>query len=194
MQTVEYDRERLILLLKERFEDRNITPYNITLWTLSHRFLKLSDAFCLLSNSGNILSAQHLLRPMFDCIMRLFAVSYFDEYNISERIMEGAKLSKIKVPNLWPEKFGKAKEVSLTDANIRELMQRTGLYKGIDIFYQNTSEYIHFSQQHYYDLFRSEDSFTIGGVDTVLHEPLIKEAVSDFNFLQRAFEGTISLC
>lgn len=108
--------------------------------------------------------------------------------------MNGAKLSEIRIPNIWPELFGKAKDVRLTEANIRELMQGTGLYKGIDIFYKNASEYIHFSQQHYYDLSRSEDSFTIGGVDTVLHEPLIKKAIDDFNFLQRAFEGTISLC
>lgn len=195
MQTVDYNREEILSLLEERFSGRNLTTYNVAMLTLSHRFLKLSDAFCLLSNSGNILSAQHLLRPMFDCIMRLFTFSLLDEYyNISERVMHGEKFSKIKVTNIWPELFKNKKEISLSDMNIRRIMQGTGYYKGIDNFYNNTSEYIHFSLKHYYDLVRSVDSFRIGGADTVLHEPIVKEAVFDFNFLQNAFKGTISLC
>lgn len=195
MSSVEYDRGKILLLLKERFDRSKLTPYNITVWTLTHRFIKLSDGFCLLSNSGNILAALHLLRPMFDCIMRLFAIQLSDDaHDISEAFLYGDAMSDVKIKNRWPTRFGDDEEIRLLDNRVLWLMDHSGWYRNMDSFYKKASKYIHFSQLHYASLFRNVESFSIGGYDTELSEPIIKDAVEDFNFLQDTFINTLRYC
>lgn len=187
MEEFAYDREKIISTAQERLEGLPATPLLVFNTSIIHRFIKLSDAFCLLVEEGNVESAQQLLRLMLDCIMKLFAVNAIEDPNtLCEKVIFGrCQFSDVPVTALLKTKVPVTR---LYDSDILSLMKESGWFPGIGEFYGKLSSLIHASYYHAIHLIaENPKEFRIGGNGASSFEALLRDAVEDFNRIQSTF-------
>lgn len=187
-----YDRERLLLISKDRFSGRNATPLLLMETAILHRFLKLSDAYCLLVQNHNIESAQQLLRLLMDCVMRLFIINVVDDPNdlCRQIIQEKMQMSRIDTTISW----SRNKVSRLSDKNILKLMEESGMFVGMGNLYGDLSALIHTSYYHIAHLVSdAEGEFCIGGDKCSNYAPVVESSNSDFLLIQDMFYKVLLL-
>ncbi len=106
-------------------------------FSIVHRAIELNRGFKTLSDSNNWITAINLLRLQADNCMRLFALSLVqDRLDFYERIQNGEHIRNIK----------DAEGNKMTDLYLFQKLDN--LYPGFRLLYENTSGFIHFSNEH----------------------------------------------
>lgn len=106
-------------------------------FSIVHRAIELNRGFKTLSDSNNWITAINLLRLQADNCMRLFALSLVqDRLDFYERIQKGEHIRNIK----------DAEGNKMTDLYLSQKLDN--LYPGFRLLYENTSGFIHFSNEH----------------------------------------------
>ncbi|CAM3244634.1 hypothetical protein [Empedobacter stercoris] len=106
-------------------------------FSIVHRAIELNRGFKTLSESNNWITAINLLRLQADNCMRLFALSLVqDRLDFYERIQNGEHIRNIK----------DAEGNKMTDLYLSQKLDN--LYPGFRLLYENTSGFIHFSNEH----------------------------------------------
>ncbi len=106
-------------------------------FSIVHRAIELNRGFKTLSDSNNWIAAINLLRLQADNCMRLFALSLVqDRLDFYERIQNGEHIRNIK----------DAEGNKMTDLYLSQKLDN--LYPGFRLLYENTSGFIHFSNEH----------------------------------------------
>lgn len=106
-------------------------------FSIVHRAIELNRGFKTLSDSNNWITAINLLRLQADNCMRLFALSLVqDRLDFYERIQNGEHIRNIK----------DVEGNKMTDLYLSQKLDN--LYTGFRLLYENTSGFIHFSNEH----------------------------------------------
>ena len=182
-----YDRMALLEAFKNQIDGRDLSPVLVFETSLTHRFVKLSEAFCQLMEDKNIESAQHLLRPLFDCIMYLFVVNAVDDPDTLCRkaIDANIQLSDIMVTAAF---YNNGKEFGLKERNIIRMMDNSGLFKGMETFYGKLSAQLHTSFYHILHLYANGAGIIrIGGDVAASYKPLVEDTLEDFDLIQSMY-------
>lgn len=148
-----------------------------------HRFVKLSDAFCLLLKNDNLETAHQLLRLLLDCQMKLFVINTSEKpYELCDSLLNFIEMNKLE-----------ERGIKLTDHAIIQLMVESGWYKGVDEMYKDLSRAIHYSYKHIIHLIgdMKNNEMCIGGSLLMEFTPLLDKSLSDFKLLQSWFIGTL---
>ncbi len=105
--------------------------------TINNRAIALLNGFITLGEANNFISAVPLIRMQVDNSLRFFATTLVSDYNdFFSKYLGGTKIGKIK----------DAKGNLLTDSYLAR--QLDIYFPGIHKLYQNTSGYIHLSNEH----------------------------------------------
>ena len=106
-------------------------------FSIVHRAIELNRGFKVLAESNNWITAINLLRLQADNCMRLFALGLVrDRIDFYNRIQNGEHVRNIK--------DGEGNK--MTDLYLSEKLNN--LYPGFRLLYENTSGFIHFSNEH----------------------------------------------
>jgi len=105
--------------------------------TVNNRAIALINGFVTLSESNNYISAVPLIRMQVDNALRFYAATLVADYNdFFDKYLSGMKIADIK------DHRGK----NLTDNYLAKELEKH--FPGIYALYQNTSGYIHLSNEH----------------------------------------------
>lgn len=111
-------------------------PSHLT-FSIVHRAIELNRAFKTLAESNNWITAINLLRLQADNCMRLFALSLVeDRLDFYNRIQNGEHIRNIK----------DAENNKMTDLYLSQKLDN--IYPGFRLLYENTSGFVHFSNEH----------------------------------------------
>lgn len=188
-----YDKIRLIRLAQDHFLGRNMSAYLAMELSILHRFLKLSDAYCLLRENDNIESAQQLLRMMLDCIMRLIAINIVDDPEglCRQIIIDRKQFDNIEVT---VPGYKEGKKVFLKEKTLLEIIVCFQFIKGVRALYERLCGLIHTSYYHVAHLVADNtEEFVIGGSRCAGYDPIVESSDSDFYFLQDTFYNALKL-
>lgn len=120
-------------------------------FSIVHRAIELNRGFKTLAESNNWITAINLLRLQADNCMRLFALSLVeDRLDFYNKIQNGEHIRNIK----------DAEGNKMTDYYLSKKLDV--LFPGFKILYNNTSGFIHFSNEHMNlntDRIETDDSF-----------------------------------
>ncbi|HLA54939.1 MAG TPA: hypothetical protein VK623_02470 [Flavobacterium sp.] len=106
-------------------------------FSIVHRAIELNRGFKTLAEANNWITAINLLRLQADNCMRLFALSLVrDRLDFYNRIQSGEHIKDIK----------DAEDNKMTDFHLSQKLDE--LYPGFRLLYENTSGFIHFSNEH----------------------------------------------
>lgn len=106
-------------------------------FSIVHRAIELNRAFKTLAEANNWITAINLLRLQADNCMRLFALSLVkDRLNFYNRIQNGEHIKNIE----------DAQGKKMSDFYLSQKLD--SLYPGFRLLYENTSGFIHFSNEH----------------------------------------------
>mgnify|MGYP003611945316 CR=1 FL=1 len=106
-------------------------------FSIVHRAIELNRAFKTLAESNNWITAINLLRLQADNCMRMFALSLVkDRLDFYNRIQNGEHIRNIK----------DAEGNKMSDLYLSQKLDK--LYPGFRQLYENTSGFIHFSNEH----------------------------------------------
>lgn len=177
----------LLEAFRNQVDGRDLSPVLVFETSLTHRFVKLSEAFCQLMEGKNIEAAQHLLRPLFDCIMYLFVVNVVDDPDTLCRkaIDANIQLRDLKVT---VRGYNNGAEFGLKEGRILELMDTSGLFKGMRTFYGKLSAKLHTSFYHILHLYsQAPDIIRIGGDSAASYLPMVEDTLEDFDLIQSMY-------
>ena len=177
----------LLEAFKNQIDGRDLSPVLVFETSLTHRFVKLSEAFCQLMEDKNIESAQHLLRPLFDCIMYLFVVNAVDDPDTLCRkaIDANIQLSDLKVT---AGRYNTGVSFELKERKIIDMMDKSGLFRGMGTFYGKLSAQLHTSFYHILHLYaKGPESIRIGGDVAADYKPLVEDTINDFDLIQSMY-------
>ncbi|WP_395047140.1 hypothetical protein [Flavobacterium sp.] len=123
-------------------------------FSIVHRAIELNRGFKTLAESNNWITAINLMRLQADNCIRLFALSLVkDRLDFYNRIQNGEHIRNIK----------DAENNKMTDLYLSQKLD--SLYPGFRLLYENTSGFIHFSNEH---MTANTDKFEDGN-DFVMH-------------------------
>jgi hypothetical protein len=106
-------------------------------FSIVHRAIELNRGFKTLAQANNWITAINLVRLQSDNCMRLFALSLVaDRLDFYNRILNGEHIRNIK----------DAENNKMTDLHLSQKLDE--LYPGFRLLYENTSGFIHFSNEH----------------------------------------------
>lgn len=106
-------------------------------FSIVHRGIELNRAFKTLAEANNWITAINLLRLQADNCMRLFALSLVkDRLDFYNRIQNGEHIRNIE----------DAEGKKMSDFYLSQKLD--SLYPGFRLLYENTSGFIHFSNEH----------------------------------------------
>lgn len=106
-------------------------------FSIIHRAIELNRGFKTLADSNNWITAINLIRLQADNCMRLFALSMVqDRLDFYNRVLNGEHIRNIK----------DAEGNKMTDHHLSFKLEE--LYPGFRQLYENTSGFIHFSNEH----------------------------------------------
>lgn len=106
-------------------------------FSIIHRAIELNRGFKTLTDSNNWITAINLIRLQADNCMRLFALSLVqDRLDFYNRVLEGEHIRNIK----------DAEGKNMIDLHLSLKLEE--LYPGFRQLYENTSGFIHFSNEH----------------------------------------------
>ena len=121
----------------------NETKFNLLskpshiVFSIIHRAIELNRGFKTLTDANNWLTAINLLRLQADNCMRLFALGLVrDRLDFYNRVQSGESIRNIK------DALGN----KMTDLYLSQKLDE--LFPGFRILYENTSGFIHFSNEH----------------------------------------------
>lgn len=107
------------------------------IFSIVHRAIELNRGFKALTETNNWITAINLLRLQADNCMRLFAISLVeDRLDLYNRIQNGEHIRNIK----------DAEGNKMTDLYLSQKLDH--LYPGFRMLYENTSGFIHFSNEY----------------------------------------------
>ena len=134
--------------------DKNVLskPSHFT-FSIVHRAIELNRGFKTLTESNNWITAINLLRLQADNCMRLYALALVaDRLDFYKKVINGEHIRNIK----------DAEGNKMTDLYLANKLDN--LYPGFKILYDNTSGFIHFSNEHIKinnDKIEHEDDFVM---------------------------------
>ena len=191
------DNEKLILDQAHRMleaYDRALYGFDLLAIAAARRSLALSVGFRTMVRDQNLICAGAILRLQLDTAIRIFAGFIVDDpHDFAIAVIEGKRINRIKDQNGHP----------MTDHHlVTELAREYPEYQWIDSTYKETSNYIHFSDTHFFSTLdrgnhEGQPGFriAIGARDNDIPDDVYLNAVTTFHksteILVRLIEGWI---
>jgi hypothetical protein len=124
-------------IFKNETDRKLLSKPSHLIFSIVHRAIELNRGFKTLADANNWITAINLLRLQADNCMRLFALSLVeDRLDFYNRIQNGEHIRNIK----------DAEGNKMNDLYLSQKIDV--LYPGFRTFYENTSGFIHFSNEH----------------------------------------------